>query len=370
MIKYQNFVDFSSKVNNKNEYMRDYSVEFKRSGINQKVDILPPSKSRQQKMAKIKEEEERKAFRKNKIKKAKMKRVYFRRRVGALSLSAIMAFCITVGVKKHDVKEANKDLVQAFALENDEEFRENQYLEDQNNVVEEDSKQNVFVPGQNDSRYEDTVYKGERIPYKSNKYGKMTEESSNMIRAINVKEDIKPSNNNKITVLKNAGKLTTTIGERINVYVDQNGENFLNMNLRTKSGLTAEQIDKALAGTGLEGLGKDYIKAEEDNNINAMFLVGLSCLESNYGSSNFAKTRNNITGFRAYTEDPSKAIYYNTKGECIYKTAEYLSNNYMEEGSKYYNGSSMVGLNIKYCTSPTWAIKINNIMLKLFNNFS
>lgn len=358
MIKYGNFVDFSKKENEEN-----CLVEFECCGSNKKVEISNPTETRQKKI----NEHKRQLERKKKVERIKRNKMFFRRRVTALGLSVFLVATVSVGVKRHNILELSKDITEAYALEDDPNVDNNEYLEEQGSNISYNLN-NEENYGSKD-KYDGTVYNKKTELYKENKYGRLTEESVNRIKDINVKYNITPSDDNKIKYLKNAGRVETTIGEKQNILVDQNGENFLNMNLRTKSGLTSEQIDKALEGTGLEGLGEDYIKAEEDNNINAMFLVGLSCLESDFGNSNFARNRNNITGFRAYTENPGKAIKYETKGDCIYQTASYLDKYYMEDGSKYYNGKSMVGVNVKYCTSPAWAIKINNIMLKMFNDF-
>ena len=57
--------------------------------------------------------------------------------------------------------------------------------------------------------------------------------------------------------------------------------------------------------------------------------MGLACLESSYGNSNFAKNRNNIFGWNAVDSNPGKASYFTSKTECVMFVAEKLSNNYL-----------------------------------------
>lgn len=64
--------------------------------------------------------------------------------------------------------------------------------------------------------------------------------------------------------------------------------------LRILSNLKAEEYNKILEGTNLYGLGYALEQAEKTYNINGLYLLGLTCLESGYGTSNFAVYRNNL----------------------------------------------------------------------------
>lgn len=68
----------------------------------------------------------------------------------------------------------------------------------------------------------------------------------------------------------------------------------INMDLRTKSNLTAKEYDAMLSGTKLKGLGKALVQAEKEYSVNGLYLLGLCCLESGYGTSNYAVKRNNL----------------------------------------------------------------------------
>ena len=45
------------------------------------------------------------------------------------------------------------------------------------------------------------------------------------------------------------------------------------MNLNSKSGLTAEEINKLLEGTEMEGLGEAFVQAEQQYGINALYFT-------------------------------------------------------------------------------------------------
>jgi beta-N-acetylglucosaminidase len=68
----------------------------------------------------------------------------------------------------------------------------------------------------------------------------------------------------------------------------------IDMDLRKKSNLTAEDYNTMLSGTKLKGIGSALEKAEQQYNINGLYLLGLCCLESGYGTSNYAVKRNNL----------------------------------------------------------------------------
>lgn len=68
----------------------------------------------------------------------------------------------------------------------------------------------------------------------------------------------------------------------------------IDMDLRTKSNLTADDYNAMLAGTNLEGIGAALEQAEQQYNINGLYLLGLCCLESGYGTSGYAVNRNNL----------------------------------------------------------------------------
>ena len=72
--------------------------------------------------------------------------------------------------------------------------------------------------------------------------------------------------------------------------------------------ISAKEAEKMLENyPKLHGLGAAFVKAEKEKGVNALYMLGLACLESNYGRSNFAVERNNLYGWCAYDSNPRKS---------------------------------------------------------------
>jgi len=78
--------------------------------------------------------------------------------------------------------------------------------------------------------------------------------------------------------------------------------------LTIPSNISAKEAEKMLENyPKLHGLGAAFVKAEKEKGVNALYMLGLACLESNYGRSNFAVERNNLYGWCAYDSNPRKS---------------------------------------------------------------
>lgn len=135
--------------------------------------------------------------------------------------------------------------------------------------------------------------------------------------------------------------------------------------MRILSNLTAEDYDKMLEGTNLAGLGQAFERVENEIKINGLYMLGLACLESGYGTSSFAVKRNNLYGWQAYDSDPGKAKYFNSKEEATLFVAAKLRMNYLTEGGPYYEGVTPSSVDVHYCTDKTHAKKICQIVSTL-----
>ncbi len=134
------------------------------------------------------------------------------------------------------------------------------------------------------------------------------------------------------------------------------------MSLRTKSYATTDDINKMLDGTALSGMGKTFVEAEEKYNVNALYLVGLACEESDYGRSAFAVKRNNLYGWNAVDSNPDNATYFNSKEEATLYVASKLDKNYLTQGGAYFEGYSAKSIDVHYCTDKEHANKIVNVV--------
>ena len=135
--------------------------------------------------------------------------------------------------------------------------------------------------------------------------------------------------------------------------------------LRIPSNGTAEERDLMLEGTRLYGLGEAFVQAEQKYGVNALYMMGLACEESGFGTSAFALKRNNLYGWNAVDSNPDKATYFNSKEEATMFVASKLKANYLTEGGAYHEGFSARSIDVHYCTDKRHADKIVKIVSDL-----
>lgn len=177
-------------------------------------------------------------------------------------------------------------------------------------------------------------------------------------------QNIKIVNDIKNVIIENAVEIIpeeTVIEPIINLDLTTTSD------LRTPSNLKAEDYDKMLEGTNLYGIGTALEQAEKEHSVNGLYLMGLACLESGYGTSNYAVNRNNLVGWNAVNSNPNKASYFDSKEECILYVAEKLKTNYLSENGCYFNGYTAKAVDVKYCSDTEHADKIVSIVNKLKN---
>lgn len=126
--------------------------------------------------------------------------------------------------------------------------------------------------------------------------------------------------------------------------------------------LYPSNINPLLEGTNLSGLEYEFLKAQSEYDVNVVFLISLAALESSWGTSNMAINKNNLFGFCAYDNNTSKAKTFKSKSDCIMHVTKYISENYLTEGGKYYNGVTLKAVNKKYSSSEEWSKKVATIM--------
>lgn len=137
-------------------------------------------------------------------------------------------------------------------------------------------------------------------------------------------------------------------------------------NVTAPSGATAADIERALAGTRLSGLGEAFSKAEQAHGVNAWFLAAIAALESGYGTSQIANDKNNLFGFCAYDDSPyTSAKRFKTKTDGIGYVADFLSREYLSANGAYYKGLSVDSVGRSYATDPNWADKVSVLMNQL-----
>lgn len=103
-----------------------------------------------------------------------------------------------------------------------------------------------------------------------------------------------------------------------------------NKKLTDKYNGTAEQLNKQLNKKNgvLKNKGQVFLDAQEKYGVNAVILASIAIHETGYGTSNLAKTKNNVGGIRKGSGFKS----YSSVDECIMDMARLLKQNYADKG--------------------------------------
>jgi LysM repeat protein len=131
----------------------------------------------------------------------------------------------------------------------------------------------------------------------------------------------------------------------------------INSNLLTKSGLTAGQLQAAEAAMRSDnGYHPDFwqalVDAENQYDLNALFILAHADVESAHGTSNYAETRNNLFGFNAVDSDPDLASSYASQAVSVHDYADFLNTHYLHEGQEYWGGAATPhGIFVHYSSS-------------------
>ncbi len=146
--------------------------------------------------------------------------------------------------------------------------------------------------------------------------------------------------------------------------------------VRSKTNYTAAELNYYMTrfdhGCGvMAGKGQAFIDAQNKYGVNAAILMSIAFLESGYGTSNFARERNNLFGLAAYDINPNNATYFDSVEACI----DYMGWRVMSQGycdaktdSRYSGanlGNKLQGFNVKYASDPYWGQKIAGLYYKI-----
>ena len=162
-------------------------------------------------------------------------------------------------------------------------------------------------------------------------------------------------------------------------YYSADGKNFENFtvenpflfrDLRKPTNYTAEELDKVyslmnIKGSRLAGKGAIFKEAEERYQINALYLIAHSAIESSWGRSQIAKDKNNFFGIAAYDTTPyDSAKSFDDVDKGILGAAKWIRENYIDNGRTYL-GNKASGMNVLYASDPYWGEKIASIMMRI-----
>ena len=145
---------------------------------------------------------------------------------------------------------------------------------------------------------------------------------------------------------------------------------FLFRDLRKPTNYTAEELNKVyslmnIQGSRLAGKGEVFKEAEKRYQVNALYLMAHSALESAWGRSQIAKDKNNFFGIAAYDTTPyDSAKSFDNVDKGILGAAKWIKENYIDEGRTHL-GNKSSGMNVLYASDPYWGEKIASIMMTI-----
>ena len=145
---------------------------------------------------------------------------------------------------------------------------------------------------------------------------------------------------------------------------------FLYRDLRKPTNYTAEELNKVyslmnIQGSLLAGKGEVFKEAEKRYQVNALYLMAHSALESAWGRSQIAKDKNNFFGIAAYDTTPyDSAKSFDNVDKGILGAAKWIRENYIDEGRTHL-GNKSSGMNTLYASDPYWGEKIASIMMTI-----
>lgn len=130
-------------------------------------------------------------------------------------------------------------------------------------------------------------------------------------------------------------------------------------------------ISKIKPGSPLAALVNAFYTAGQKYNVDQVYLVAHAALESAWGTSVFARERNNLYGYQAYDSNPDAAGYFTSKENCIDFIARFVSQSYLSPNGKWYGGSpTLKGMNVRYATAKHWSSSIASICNQLESAFA
>jgi hypothetical protein len=138
-----------------------------------------------------------------------------------------------------------------------------------------------------------------------------------------------------------------------------------------KASYTADELDNFIKtyspNSPLNGTGKYFVSSANKYGLNAGYLLAHAIHESAWGTSQIAKDKNNLFGFKAVDSNPyDGAASFNNIADGIDYCANYISQNYINTTNwTYYGGflgDKSEGMNVEYASDPYWGEKIAGYM--------
>ena len=160
-------------------------------------------------------------------------------------------------------------------------------------------------------------------------------------------------------------------GSQAGVYYDY----YQFLPLRTTSSISASTFNTFLSSKGKDSssklwdTGQTFLDAQSQYGINALLVYAMACLESGYGTSDYAKNRNNLFGWSAYDSNPDSASYFSSISQAVNEHMGINLRGYINTNDTRFFGPQLgnkgSGLNVKYAGDPYWGMKIAAIAYEI-----
>lgn len=120
----------------------------------------------------------------------------------------------------------------------------------------------------------------------------------------------------------------------------------------------------ATGGLNLQGelmpLEDAFLAAEQEYGVSAVFLAAVAALESGWGSSDLAREKHNLFGWRS---GDGGYMTFDSPEACIDHVARAIAANYLDPEGSCYHGQSVAGVAVSYCGgNPEWVASIEGLM--------
>lgn len=191
-------------------------------------------------------------------------------------------------------------------------------------------------------------------------------------------DDLKADAGKKESIAQKSGKDISSVGLGSPTSgvsnVPMTAENCANGNLGMWSPVTAEEMNSWIASKSSDspfnGNGEIFIKAAQASGLDPRYILAHAAIESGWGKSNIALTKNNYFGIGAFDTNPSAAYTFAAGASNdglatgIIEGAKWIADHYYKGK---YNQTSVYRMRYnngvhQYCTSETWVGSIGSIM--------
>jgi beta-N-acetylglucosaminidase len=144
-------------------------------------------------------------------------------------------------------------------------------------------------------------------------------------------------------------------------------------NLNGFVSVTGAQLQAAMSAmrpnnNGLLAYAQTFVDVARTLNINPYYIAAHAAWETGWGTSSIFLKKNNPFGYGAYDKSPyDSAISFNSVADGVSWAMTKIKQDYLTQGGRFYNGSTLHGMNVLYATDPNWANGIVGIMNSLRN---